>query len=85
MDLCQGLRDATFLQGDGLSLHISGSFGLATFPEDGNSVHTIMRSADSLMYEVKNSSRDDVAVMGHGRLMPAGKPISSERRAVGRR
>ncbi len=85
LSLCQGLRDATFLESDGLGLHISGSFGLATFPEDGNSVHSIMRSADSMMYDVKNSSRDNVAVMGQGRLMPAGKPVSSERRAIGRR
>ncbi len=85
MDLCQGLRDASFLEGDGLSLHISGSFGCATFPEDGASVHAIMRSADSMMYEVKNTSRDNVAVMGQGRLMAAGKPVSSERRAAGRR
>ena len=85
LSLCQGLRDATFLEADGLGLHISGSFGLATFPEDGNSVHAIMRSADSMMYDVKNSSRDNVAVMGQGRLMPAGKPVSSERRAIGRR
>ncbi len=84
-NLCQGLRDASFLEGEGYGLHISGSFGLATFPEDGVTVHAIMRSADSMMYEVKNTSRDDVAVMGHGRLMPAGKPVSSERRAVGRR
>ena len=83
--LCQGLRDATFLESDGFSLHISGSFGLATFPEDGSSVHAIMRSADSMMYDVKNTTRDNVAVMGQGRLMPAGKPVSSERRAVGRR
>ena len=85
LSLCQGLRDATFLESDGLALHISGSFGLATFPEDGNSIHAIMRSADSMMYDVKNTSRDNVAVMGQGRLMPAGKPVSSERRAIGRR
>ncbi len=84
-NLCQGLRDAKFLESEGFGLHISGSFGLATFPEDGATVHAIMRSADSMMYDVKNTSRDNVAVMGQGRLMPAGKPVSSERRAVGRR
>ncbi|ADW67619.1 diguanylate cyclase with GAF sensor [Granulicella tundricola MP5ACTX9] len=83
--LCQGLRDATFLQSDGLTLHLSGSFGLATFPEDGASVHTILRSADSMMYDVKNSTRDNVAVVGRGRLMAAGGPISADRKASGRR
>jgi hypothetical protein len=30
-------------------------------------VHTILRSADSMMYEVKNTTRDDVAIMGFPR------------------
>jgi diguanylate cyclase (GGDEF)-like protein len=85
LDLCQGLRDATFLQSDGLALHLSGSFGLATFPEDGASVHAILRSADSMMYDVKNSTRDNVAVMGQGRIMQPGQTISVERKASGRR
>lgn len=62
--LCQGLRGAGFMTGEGLSLHVSGSFGLASYPEDGTTVHEMLRSADSMMYEVKNSTRDDVAVMG---------------------
>ena len=62
--LCDMLRDHTFLTGEHLELHVSGSFGLATYPEDGDTVHTILRSADSMMYEVKNTTRNDVAVMG---------------------
>ena len=62
--LCEMLREHTFLTGEQLALHVSGSFGLATYPEDGDTVHTILRSADSMMYEVKNTTRNDVAVMG---------------------
>ncbi len=62
--LCQGLRSSSFLTDEGLDLHVSGSFGLASYPEDGATVHEMLRSADSMMYEVKNSTRDDVAVMG---------------------
>ena len=65
--LCQSLREHVFLTGEHLALRISGSFGLASYPEDGETVHAILRSADSMMYEVKNSTRNDVAVMGKNR------------------
>lgn len=69
MEICQRLREARFLDSRGLSLGVSGSFGLATFPEDGNSVHAILRSADKMMYEVKATSRNNVAVAGRGLVM----------------
>jgi diguanylate cyclase (GGDEF)-like protein len=65
MALCEALRAARFLEGAGLSLRLSGSFGLATFPEDGNTVATILRAADTMMYEAK-VTRDNVAVAGKG-------------------
>ena len=58
------LREHKFLSSEQLHLQLSGSFGLATFPEDGDTVHAMLRSADSMMYEVKNTTRDDVAIMG---------------------
>ena len=63
------LRTARFLEGAGLSLRISGSFGMATFPEDGETVPTILRAADTMMYEAKNATRDNVAVAGQGILL----------------
>lgn len=83
--LCDGLRNHTFLTADGLALRLTGSFGLATYPEDGDSVHTILRSADTMMYEVKNSTRDDVAIAGITRPLMALKPTIPERRLVGHR
>jgi len=83
--LRDGLREQAFLTGDGLALHISGSFGLATFPEDGDAVHSILRAADSMMYAVKNTTRDDVAIAGEPRHITSIKPAMSERRVVGRR
>jgi diguanylate cyclase (GGDEF)-like protein len=78
MGLCDQLRKARFLEGDGLSLTVLASFGLATYPEDGDSVHAILRSADMMMYEAKNSTRDNVAVAGHGLVMD--KPTLPEPR-----
>jgi diguanylate cyclase (GGDEF)-like protein len=67
MALCEDLRSARFLEGAGLSLSVSGSFGLASYPEDGNTVATILRAADTMMYEAK-LTRDNVAVAGRGTI-----------------
>jgi diguanylate cyclase (GGDEF)-like protein len=69
MKLREDLRSARFLEGAGLSLRISGSFGMATFPEDGETVPTILRAADTMMYEAKNATRDNIAVAGRGLLL----------------
>jgi diguanylate cyclase (GGDEF)-like protein len=63
--LWERLREARFLGGQGLSLSIAGSFGLATFPEDGSTVAAVIRSADTMMYAAK-STRDNVSVAGIG-------------------
>jgi len=64
--LAQRLRDelntATFLTANGLSLNITASFGLATFPEDGDNLHAIIRSADAMMYVAKAQGRDCIAI-----------------------
>ena len=81
--LWEELRSARFLEGAGLSLRLSGSFGLATFPEDGNTVATILRSADTMMYEAK-VTRDNIAVAGKGIVGLAEVPgaVGGSRQAV---
>lgn len=64
------LHDARFLEKENLALEVRASFGLATYPEDGDSMQSIIRSADNMMYEVKNSTRDNIAVAGRGMLDP---------------
>jgi GGDEF domain-containing protein len=75
MALREDLRSARFLEGAGLSLSVSGSFGLATYPEDGNTVPTILRAADTMMYEAK-ITRDSVAVSGKGTVSRSAKNAS---------
>jgi diguanylate cyclase (GGDEF)-like protein len=75
--LCEDLRCTRFLEGAGLSLSLSGSFGLATFPEDGSTVPEILRAADTMMYEAK-TTRDNVAVAGRGLLIDR-IPLASSR------
>ena len=65
-ELTQTLRErlATepFLTSEGLSLNITGSFGLATFPQDGATLHELIRSSDTMMYAAKAAGRNCVAV-----------------------
>ena len=62
------MRRTQFLADDGLNLNVRCSMGLATYPEDAKSSHEIIRQADEMMYMVKNSSRDNIAVAQQGLL-----------------
>jgi len=68
----QELNETRFLTANELKLSISASFGLATFPEDGDTLHSIIRSADSMMYVAKAQGRDCIAVADstHRQAMP---------------
>jgi diguanylate cyclase (GGDEF)-like protein len=76
--LWEQLRQERFLSGQGLNLNLAGSFGLATFPEDGDTVPAIIRAADTMMYDAK-TTRDNIAVAGMGLIagsspgVPSGK------------
>jgi diguanylate cyclase (GGDEF)-like protein len=62
------MRRTQFLADEGLNLNVRCSMGLATYPEDAKSSHEIIRQADEMMYMVKNSSRDNIAVAQQGML-----------------
>jgi diguanylate cyclase (GGDEF)-like protein len=77
MQLSAKLREAinqtSFLSGEGLGLRLTASFGLATYPQDGDTLHAIIRSADTMMYHAKARGRDQIAVADSEALasMPA--------------
>ncbi len=62
------MRRAQFITDEGLNLNVRCSMGVATYPEDAKSSHEIIRQADEMMYMVKNSSRDNIAVAQQGVL-----------------
>jgi len=62
------LRNEKFLVDEKLNLTVHASMGLATFPEDAKSAHEIIRQADEMMYLVKNTSRNSIAVAQQGLL-----------------
>jgi diguanylate cyclase (GGDEF)-like protein len=68
--LYRTLRGHSFLNSHGLDKRIKASFGLATFPEDGATVKELIKSADDMMYLVKQTSRDNIAVAQMGVLPP---------------
>jgi diguanylate cyclase (GGDEF)-like protein len=44
-----------------LVLHISGSLGIALFPEDGMDAEDLLRAADLAMYDAKSHGRNRVS------------------------
>ena len=51
----------TFLQSEHLSVHLTASFGVASFPTDASSKDELIRLADEAMYKVKHSTRNNVS------------------------
>ncbi|HYF35724.1 MAG TPA: sensor domain-containing diguanylate cyclase [Prosthecobacter sp.] len=62
------IRTTNFLPDENLNLQLRCSMGMATYPEDAKSAHEIIRQADEMMYLVKNTTRDNIAVAQHGLL-----------------
>ena len=58
--ICEVVRDHTFTK-DGISVRVSISVGVSTFPEDGKSLDTIVRAADEALYRAKAKGRDRVS------------------------
>ena len=64
--LRDSLRSSAFCKEEGLNLNVRASMGLATYPHDAKTPHDVIRQADSMMYEVKNSTRDNIGVAQRG-------------------
>lgn len=77
------LRDAVaqrvFLQARGLSVKLTASFGVATFPDDGADEEAILRLADMAMYRVKESGRNNVAAADPHPPIPLVAPTERRR------
>jgi diguanylate cyclase (GGDEF)-like protein len=60
--LREALINTRFLTSTDHPLFITGSFGLATFPQDGNTIKAIIASADTMMYTAKDNGRNRIEV-----------------------
>ena len=56
------LADHSFLKGNGLSLRLTASVGVATLPDVAGSVEELVRAADMAMYQVKDSGKNGVRI-----------------------
>ena len=64
------LREMVWLPEDNLNIHITASLGVASYPTDAKTKIELLHLADEAMYNVKNSTRDAVAVAKLG-VLPA--------------
>ena len=66
--LHERVNEKKFMAEEGLNLHLTASFGLATYPPDATTKPEIIRLADEAMYLAKNTSRNSIAVANVGIL-----------------
>jgi diguanylate cyclase (GGDEF)-like protein len=59
--LLVALRARRFLSLENLSLRLTASLGVASYPDDADNAAALLERADKRMYLVKNSTRDGVA------------------------
>jgi diguanylate cyclase (GGDEF)-like protein len=64
--LRDSFRSSVFCKEANLNLNVRASMGLATYPHDASTPHDVIRQADEMMYMVKNTSRDSIAVAQRG-------------------
>lgn len=55
------MREHVFLKDEGLNLRLTGSFGVASIPEDSATKEELLHMADAAMYKVKMTTKDGVA------------------------
>ncbi len=66
-------RTQEWFTGEGFSKQLRASIGIACYPADGTTAQDLVHRADGLMYQVKQSGRDNIAVTGLG-LVGAEEP-----------
>ena len=60
--LLKELRTARFFSNSGAHITISGSFGVASYPDDSTTATELISAADEAMYRAKDSGRNAVSV-----------------------
>ncbi len=65
VEFCQQLRrtlnQTLFFTEEKLNIHLTASFGIATFPEDAQTKAQILHVADKRMYQIKGKNKDGIA------------------------
>ncbi|WP_163339531.1 sensor domain-containing diguanylate cyclase [Desulfopila sp. IMCC35008] len=54
------MKKTTYLENKGLAVHMSASFGVATFPDDAQEREGLLALADEAMFDIKTGGKDGV-------------------------
>jgi diguanylate cyclase (GGDEF)-like protein/PAS domain S-box-containing protein len=65
-ELQDRMLQTPYLGSEGLQVHISASFGLATYPEDATDVTGLLAEADRALFDAKGRGRNAIAVIRKG-------------------
>ena len=68
--LMRGLHSRLWRPAPNVALKLTASIGIATYPVDATSPKDIVQRSDEMMYQVKQSGRDNIAVFGQGLIGP---------------
>ena len=61
-DIRKRMKTTTYLKNKGLSVHLSASFGVATFPDDADDLESLLALADEAMFRIKSRGKDAVGI-----------------------
>ncbi|MBI5286793.1 MAG: sensor domain-containing diguanylate cyclase [Deltaproteobacteria bacterium] len=56
------INNHVFLKGEGINLHLTASFGVASFPEDARDKVELIHMADKAMYRVKSHTKNGIGM-----------------------
>lgn len=56
------IRNATYLESEKHAVHLTASFGIATYPDDASTAKELLIRADNIMYSVKRSTKNGYGV-----------------------
>ena len=59
--LRRAISENLFLKEEGVNAHLTGSFGVSSFPDDAEDKNDLIHLADNAMYRVKNMNKNGVA------------------------
>ncbi len=60
----EAIASTPFLQKEGLNIHVTASFGVATFPEDAGDKRSLLAQADQCLFDSKDHGKNRIKVYG---------------------
>ena len=60
----EAVASTPYLQKEGINLHITASFGVATFPEDAKDKRSLLAQADQCLFESKDHGKNRIKIQG---------------------